>query len=417
MTRMPASARAAARRYARAGLLAMLVAGAVPGAPADATERPAAERPVFDAVERARIAALGPWPPPPARDPSNRVSGAPAAIELGRRLFADASLSAGGRTACATCHQPALAFTDARPRAQGTVLLERNTQTLLNAAYQRWFGWGGSSDSLWMASLRALLDPREMGASRAHLAKRFARDEDLACRYRRAFGQSPEQAGDRLPVDVAKAIAAYVATLVTPRTPFDEFRDALAAGDAAAMARYPAAAARGLKLFVGRGQCVVCHAGPLLSNGEFHDIGMPFFVAPGVVDPGRHAGIRALRDSPYNLLGAHNDDPVRRTATATRHVDLAHRHWGEWRTPPLREVARTAPYMHDGRLATLRDVLRHYSEFDESRVHADGERLLRPLRLAEPEIDDLLAFLDSLGAREPAPPGPPPGADRCRPGE
>ena len=353
---------------------------------------------MFDAVERARIAALGPWPPPPAQDPGNRVSGLPAAIDLGRRLFTDAALSAGGRMACANCHRPALAFTDARPRAQGTVLLERNTQTLLNAAYQRWFGWGGSSDSLWMASLRALLDPREMGSGAAHLRARFALDEDLACRYRRVFGHPPAQAGDRLPVDLAKAIAAFVETLVTPRTPFDDFRDALARGDSRAAARYPLAAQRGLRLFVGRGRCALCHLGPGFSNGEFADIGLPFFSRPGVVDPGRHGGIEALQASPYNRLSrwAELADPSE--ALPTRQVQLQHRNFGEFKVPGLRHVADTPPYMHDGQLATLDAVLRHYSTLNLERLHADGERILEPLHLSPGETADLLAFLRSLSA-------------------
>jgi cytochrome c peroxidase len=140
----------------------------------------------------------------------------------------------------------------------------------------------------------------------------------------------------------------------------------------------------------------VCHVGPHFTNGEFADVGMKFFVAPGRVDGGRHAGIRKLKASPLNLLGRYNDDAARSTATGTRHVELQHRNFGEFRVPGLRNVARTAPYMHDGSLATLSDVVRHYSELSEERLHADGERILRPLRLAQGEADDLVAFLESL---------------------
>ena len=121
----------------------------------------------------------------------------------------------------------------------------------------------------------------------------------------------------------------------------------------------------------------------------------------GRVDTGRYGGIRRLQASPYTLLGAFNDDPKRSTATSTRHVSLAHRNYGEFRVPSLRNVARTAPYMHDGSLATLRDVIRHYSDLDENRLHADGESILRPLRLSDAEIDDLVAFLESLTSTDP----------------
>jgi cytochrome c peroxidase len=114
------------------------------------------------------------------------------------------------------------------------------------------------------------------------------------------------------------------------------------------------------------------------------------------VDPGRHGGIQALQRSRYNLLGPFNDDAARSTATSTRHVLLEHRHYGEFKVPGLRNLARTAPYMHDGSLKTLREVLRHYSELDENRLHTDGEAILVPLRLSEQETEDLLAFLDSL---------------------
>jgi cytochrome c peroxidase len=164
------------------------------------------------------------------------------------------------------------------------------------------------------------------------------------------------------------------------------------------MARYPALARRGLAIFVGSGNCTICHSGPRLSNGEFHDVGIPFFAEPGRVDPGRYGGIRKVTASRYNLLGAFNDDPARTSATSTRHVALEHRNYGEFKVPSLRNVARTAPYMHDGSLATLRDVVRHYSNLDLDRLHADGERILTPLALDKYEVDALVAFLETLSA-------------------
>jgi cytochrome c peroxidase len=195
-------------------------------------------------------------------------------------------------------------------------------------------------------------------------------------------------------VAVGKALAAYQATLVSPRTAFDRFRDALARGDPVAAAAYPQAAQRGLQLFVGRGRCSLCHAGPRFSNGEFADVGVPFFVAGGV-DAGRHAGLRALQASRYNRLGPYADDGGA-GAVATRHVRLEHRHFGEFKVPTLRGLRHTAPYFHDGSRATLADVVRHYSELDEERLHADGERILVPLRLSAQEASDLQAFLLTL---------------------
>jgi cytochrome c peroxidase len=364
---------------------------------APASSQPATERPSFSPQEISRILSFGPWPQAVPTDPSNRVSGNAAAIALGELLFFDTRLSATGKLSCATCHEPERSWTDGKLRGQAHGVLDRNTSTLWNIGFSRWFGWDGGSDSLWAQSLRPMLESREMAIDATHTAALLRSDPDLACRYRAAFRADAATGSDEtLLLAAAKALAAFQATLVSGRTPFDDYRDALARRDAAAAARYSASAERGLALFIGKGNCAACHLGPTFSNGEFADIGVPFFAEPGRVDPGRHAGIRRLQASPYNLLGPHNDDPVRATAIGTRHVVLRHNNWGEFRVPGLRNVAETAPYMHNGQRATLRDVVLHYSKLDEERLHADGERILRRLDLAEAEIDDLLAFLRSL---------------------
>ena len=345
----------------------------------------------FTADEIRKILAHSPWPPPARRDPSNRVSGKPEAVVFGEKLFFEPRLSGTGSVLCATCHAPFRAFQDGKARAFGLQEVERNTPSVLNVHFYRWYGWDGAHDSLWSQSLRPLLDPREMNATPAHVAaavrKIFAAD------YHRAFGQAVPNDDEAVLVDVAKAMAAFQETLVSGRTPFDDFRDSL---EKNAPSNYPAAARRGLKIFVGKGNCNVCHFGPHFTNGEFADTGVPFFVGRGRVDPGRHAGIQKLKASPFSLVGKYNDDPARSTAVGTRHVELQHRNFGEWRVPGLRNVARTAPYMHNGSLATLRDVVRHYSELNEERLHADGERVLKRLDLTEEETDDLVAFLQSL---------------------
>ena len=347
----------------------------------------------FTADERASILSHGPWPPAAAVDTSNRVMASPAAAALGRRLFFDARLSDGAGIACATCHIPARAFQDSRPVAQGAGAGTRNTPGLLDSAHRRWFGWDGASDSLWAASLRPIVSPQEMRGSAPATARLVRGDARLAAAYRQAFGALPAD-DEAVLVGVAKAVAAYQATLRSPRTAFDHFRAALERGDHAAAPRYPLAAQRGLRLFGGEGRCQVCHVGPHFTNGEFADVGVPFFV-PGGADPGRFGGIRALRESRYNRLGPFADDGGA-GAVATRHVELAPRHFGEFKVPGLRGLVDTAPYMHDGQLATLADVIRHYSELDPSRLHADGERILRPLKLSPQAASDLEAFLRTL---------------------
>jgi cytochrome c peroxidase len=354
----------------------------------------------WSAAERAAILRHGPWPPPWKPDPSNRVSGQAQAAALGERLFFDPRLGAG-KVQCATCHVPFRGWQDGRARALGLAEVERNTPSILNVRYQRWFGWDGAGDSLWAQSIRPILDAREMASSAAAAARLVREDPDYACRYRRAFGARPPEEDAALLAGIGKALAAFQETLVTGRTPFDDFRDALARGDDKAIERYPAAARRGLRIFVGKGNCSACHAGPAFSNGEFHDTGVPFFVAGGGVDPGRHAGIKKLLSSELNLLGRFNDDRGGASTVKTRHVALEHRNFGEFKVPSLRNVALTAPYMHNGSLGTLADVVRHYSELGADRLHADGEKLLlRPLRLGAGEQTDLVAFLESLTEAE-----------------
>ena len=358
---------------------------------------PASAQTEFSASEKEAIARHGPWPPVLIRDASNRHSGKPAAIAFGHALFFDPRLSLNQNLACVSCHLPGRAWADGQARSFGSVMLDRNAPTVTDTRFARWFGRDGGADSLWAHAIRPLTDPLEMGMNAALLARRVRDNKDLAACYRRTFGRPQDD--ETVMVNLSKALAAFQETIVSGRTPFDAFRDALLRDDAKGMARYPAAAQRGLKIFVGGGNCAVCHFGPAFSNGEFADIGVPFFAAPGRVDSGRHAGIGLVRQSPFNLLGRYNDDQTRGNAVATRHLSLEHRHWGEFKVPGLRNVARTAPYMHAGSHATLADVIRHYSELNEERLHADGERILKPLRLSTAESSDLLAFLESLSEK------------------
>lgn len=339
--------------------------------------------------------AFGPWPPAAIRDPSNRVSGDPAAIALGEALFFDPVLSVDGTMSCATCHDPSQSFAEAKPRSMGRVLLDRNTPSLWNVATHRWFGWAGDTDTLWAQSLTPILNPAEMGHSVETLAQALVQSVHLAA-YRDLFGDPAEHAPLDLAVNLAKALAAYQETLISPATPFDAFREALADGDGTAAAQYPEAAQRGLSLFLGEGRCVFCHSGPTFTNGEFHDAGVPYFLEAGRVDPGRHDGIAALLASPLTLDGAFSDDPDRSGAWAVRGVRMLHGNFGVFRVPGLRGVAETAPYMHDGSLADLEAVLEHYNSIDMERLHADGEAILRPLRFDAAQLADLRAFLESL---------------------
>ncbi|MFM9939051.1 MAG: cytochrome-c peroxidase [Hyphomicrobiaceae bacterium] len=361
----------------------------------------AEERVAFDAAEVRQILAHGPWPRPAKRDPSNRFSGQPAAIAFGRTLFFDEGLSRFGALSCASCHKPDKAWGDGRARASAAASLDRNTPALFNLRHMTWFGWDGGADSLWMQSIRPILDPREMAASPEHVQQHIASSPALRAAYRRLTSGPPaKHASNHVLVNVAKALAAFQETLTTGRTPFDDFRDALAKDDAAAMAAYPLAARRGLKLFVGRGQCSSCHAGAMFTNNEFHDTGLDTTNNLGRADNGRQGGIEKLRASPFNRSSRYSDETPRPGLKRLYALSAATT-VGAFRVPSLRSVALTAPYMHDGSKPTLVDAITHYSEPHYNEPAAPRPPRLRfdlPSRIAltPTEIADIAAFLETL---------------------
>ncbi|WP_158278867.1 cytochrome-c peroxidase [Leucothrix arctica] len=347
--------------------------------------------------------AHGPWPPSSISnspiDPSNRVSGNSDAIAFGKQLFSSTALSGDNSTSCASCHSPDQAFTNDSTSESAKSLnhheLDRDTQTLVNVRFNRWFGWDGRNDNLWAQSIRPILHTSEMNLPIEKI-RDVASAKDLANQYNALFGAPEPQSSEEILVNIGKALAAYQETLVTGKTPFDTFRDAAAKEDWVTVANYPKAAQRGLALFVGRGRCSFCHQGALFTNGEFHDAGVPYFIRSGVVDKGRHQGIIDLKESPFTLDGKYNDDPNKTGAWAVQKVTQLHSNFGIFRVPSLRNVAKTAPYMHNGSLKTLEDVVQHYNNIDMERLHADGEAVLKPLGLSKDEVSDLVAFLHSL---------------------
>ncbi len=240
----------------------------------------------------------------------------------------------------------------------------------------RWFGWSGGGDSLWMQSIRPILDPGEMGGSAQHVQRYIGSHAELSGGYAAVFGRDAATAdAGAVLADTAKALAAYQETIVSGRTPFDAFRDALAAGDEAA-ARYPAAARRGLALFIGKGGCNACHAGPAFTDGSFRAVGAAAKV-------GRAQSIAGFLASPFNRAGPFNDDPKREVHWRADALSGEH----GFRVPTLRNVARTAPYMHDGSAATLRDAIRGHSKLARS--------------LSRDEVADLVRFLETLSEAGP----------------
>jgi cytochrome c peroxidase len=350
---------------------------------------------VFTEAELGFIQSHGSWPPVFEGDSSNRLSGDPRAIVYGERLFSDLRLSRDGSISCATCHAVENNFVDGRPLGKGLQGGIRNTPGTVNLAFNRWFGWGGGADSLWMQNIRPIVSPSEMDGVQA-VRNLHESDLEFGGWFRELQGKTVQQSSDEeMLVLVGKAMAAFLETRVTGVTPFDRFRLALLSGDQKQMQQYPVSAQRGLKIFSGRGQCSVCHFGPGFTNGEFAEIGISYFTFNGV-DNGRFNGIENVKTSALSLLGKYNDAPQSGNADKTRFLRRRHDSFGQFRIPGLRSVAKTGPYMHNGSLKTLHDVLEHYSHIDLDRLHTDGQSILKPLNLNETEIEDLVSFLESL---------------------
>jgi len=270
-------------------------------------------------------------------------------VELGRRLFEDRVLSVDRSVSCASCHRPEHAFADSVAQSVGVQgrRPSRNTPSILNAGYGRSFFWDGRVERLEDQVLAPISHPDEMGLPLDSAVARLGRSDSYREAFRTTFG------GEITPANLARALASYVRTLRSGDSPADRF----AAGDVQAL---DLDARAGYRIFVGKGNCAACHAGPLLTDERFHNTG----VSVGSGDAGREAvtGLEADR--------------------------------GRFNTPSLRNVSRTAPYMHDGSLATLVDVIEFYDSGGHANPGLDPE--IRPLRLTDTEKSQLLAYLRSL---------------------
>jgi len=333
-------------------------------------------------TERAGPLATGldrPFPPVRGEAPT------PERAALGRLLFFDPVLSQDRELSCAHCHRPDRGLADGRPRARGRggVLLGRNTPSLYNAAFRERLFWDARAPDLESQALEPLLSPREMAADPGELVARLEAIPAYRGRFARAFPELPF--GETLSLgSVARALAAFERTLVSRRSRYDRY----AAGERDALT---AAERRGLRLFRSlQTRCFECHRPPLFAA--------PF--ATGIGVPGPDPGVGGVRGTPAQR--------------------------GFFRVPSLRNVARTAPYMHDGSLATLEEVVRFYAEgggrsrgVDPARI--DGQ--VRAFELQDDQVEALVAFLGALtdeSARPPVPAAVPSGlpvlAPRALPG-
>jgi cytochrome c peroxidase len=367
--------------------------------------------------------------PPLQADPSNRFADDPRAAVLGQRLFFDKRLSVDGTVACATCHVPARQFQDGTPLGQGVGTTDRRTMPLAGVGYSPWLFWDGRKDSLWSQALGPLESPVEHGGTRTQYAHLVG--EQYRAEYEALFGPLPDlsdaerfptaagpvadpaaqaawegmapadqETVNRIFANIGKAIAAYERQIMPGPSRFDAYVAAALEGDSAAMRElFSLDETAGLRLFIEKGQCLNCHNGPLLTNNDFHNTGVP--AAAGLPeDAGRATGLPQAQADPFNCLGAYSDaEPADcgelRFARVDEHTQLR-----QFKPPSLRNVAERAPYMHAGQFASLREVLQHYNQAPEAPV---GHSELQPLGLSEQEIAQLEAFLRTLSGEVQAP--------------
>ncbi len=354
-------------------------------------------------------------------DPSNQYADNEQAALLGQSLYFDTRLSGNGAISCASCHKPELSFTDGLPLAIASDTGTRHTPGLVGLSYSPWFYWDGRKDSQWAQALAPLEAPHEHNIDRLNVAKLVTTDSAYADRYRRLFGDPPllpeldaasplgrpefiagwnqlndneKQNIDRVFTNVGKALAAYQRKILPGRSRFDEYADNLGEESSTSGNKILSSSElAGLDLFLNKGQCVSCHNGPLFTNYEFHNTGV--MVVAGQLPPmGRYDGIRIARDDPFNCKGefsdAGNGDCIElEFARDTNELVGAHK------TPSLRNVAETAPYMHGGQIATLREVINHYNEAPVSML---SHNEAKPLALRAVEERQLEAFLRTLSA-------------------
>jgi len=395
-------------------LLALALLAACPGNPAASTWS-ADELRMLRALS---LDALKPLPP----DPSNAVAEDPAAAALGERIYFDTRFSGNGAVACASCHMPDLHFTDGRTFGVGIGTIPLNAMSLVGAAYSPWQTWNGRNDSQWSQALIPLENPLEHGGNRTLFSHLLA--ENYRAEYEALFGSLPDLADSRRfprnagPVDspaasaawermdpadrdavnrvfanLGKVLAAYERTILPQPARFDRYvasldDDGRVRGEALLTVEELA----GLRLFMGKGQCADCHNGPRFTNDAFHNTAVPG--APGVpIQRGRIDGVALVKSDPFNCLGAYSDaDPDQCTALRFM-VTESDTLLGSMKTPTLRNVAETGPYMHTGQFVTLDDVIQHYNS---GGFAIQGHNELTPLSLTDEEAAQLAAFLHTL---------------------
>lgn len=325
----------------------------------------------------------------------------PAKVKLGDKLFHDKRFSKDGTVSCSTCHDRSKAFTDSPLKvSEGIKKLTgtRNAPTVVNAAYMHTQFWDGREPDLEGQSAGPFINPVEMGLKNHKPIIKIVRSDP---EYKKLFKKAFKKTGKRIKMKhVQQAIASFERTIISGNSPFDRY---YFGGDKRAMSED---AVRGLKVFLEQGRCVSCHTisqtHALFSDSRFHNLGIGFERINKDVKALASAYRKAKRkgiDVDVEVLTNKNTSELGRFAVSTESRDM-----GNFKTPTLRNIAKTAPYMHDGSLETLEDVVKFYNnggrvkESDPTFDFQSGG--IRPLDLSDDQVDDLVAFMEALTSPE-----------------
>jgi cytochrome c peroxidase len=278
-----------------------------------------------------------------------------ARVELGQKLFFDPRMSGDGNMSCATCHNPAMGWSDGLPTARGvkSSVLGRASPTIFNTAYNGIQMWDGRKKSLEDQAMGPMQANVEMNMDIGKLFQWIGNSTGYKALFAKAYPGEPINEST-----LSRAIASFERTVVSQDSPFDRW----VRGDAKALGPQQV---EGFKIFLGKGHCVACHSGPNFTDNGFHNLGLASW---GMAEPdmGRYA------QKPVNAMK------------------------GAFKTPTVREVARTAPYFHDGSARTLMDVVEHYDRGGDVKTNLSPN--IKPLDLSLAEKQALVAFLESLSS-------------------
>ena len=361
----------------------------------------------------------------PKIDETNRLVSNRNAVKLGQMLFFSTAFSANKKIACASCHLPDKYFTDGLPQSHGLETVKRNAPTIVGASQNNWFFLDGRTDSLWAQAMGPIENPLEHGSSRGQFAHAISADDDLRRAYEAIFGpltdmsdakrfpthagpirqdkvaykawksmtQDDQQTITNIFVNGAKSIAAFEAQLQPAPSKFDHYAQAVIQQDIEKIqSLYSEDEASGLKLFIGKANCTICHNGPMFTDFGFHNIATPQLDVKKY-DFGRRKAIDKVKRNPFNCLGAYSDAKQKTCEELKFMVYDEHETMGAFKTPGLRNVSKTAPYMHAGQYKSLSDVIKHYTDTPETTI---GQNDLLDIKLTSIEKRQLELFLLTL---------------------